>query len=392
MANLVFRNGPYAGKSLQIPPGKVIVAGRNRNIELPLPDLKLSRKHCHFSSVDGGYVVQDLGSTNGTYVNGKRLEGGDAVKLGHFDRVVIGDTEMEFQCPENLEEEQTRVGMPAPESLPVGDTAPAIQLPSGNIGIEEVKPPVELSPPESFAPPVEMPEPVAIPSVVPAHEVANSDMEKDPLQLALDELDKPLPPDPDPEQDDMEPLEDRPQLLFCDYCDGSIAVLDLDLGEAKELGGKLICKDCMEKGVTVGPDPQDADGEGDQGQNLDEILKGLGRVEEVALDESGEVPAHLQESDLMSADDDFLEEINTSSTKRMTETGPGRPKGPPPPPVRQKEVDDLLNDDFEEIGQGALGSEPNGAQGQSVKSPNNPSPFLNDDQDLLEIGDTGHSG
>jgi pSer/pThr/pTyr-binding forkhead associated (FHA) protein len=98
VARLIFRNGPYAGKALQLPTGKTITVGRNRDLELPLPDLRLSRRHCQLEYRQDGFVVRDLDSTNGTFLNGERLQGEKALR--HLDLVVIGDTEMEFQRSE----------------------------------------------------------------------------------------------------------------------------------------------------------------------------------------------------------------------------------------------------------------------------------------------------
>ena len=56
--------------------------------DLEIDDPKISRRHAKFRSVDGGLEVEDLGSTNGTFVAGQRIEGtvrlknGDSVRLG----------------------------------------------------------------------------------------------------------------------------------------------------------------------------------------------------------------------------------------------------------------------------------------------------------------------
>ncbi len=51
--------------------------------------MTVSRKHAHFTATDGGYVVKDAGSLNGTYVNRERideiaLQTGDEVQIGKF--------------------------------------------------------------------------------------------------------------------------------------------------------------------------------------------------------------------------------------------------------------------------------------------------------------------
>ena len=61
------------------------------DVEIDSPDV--SRRHAVIERKDGVYVVRDLGSTNGTYVNGQRI---DEAPLSNGDRVVVGQTVMVF--------------------------------------------------------------------------------------------------------------------------------------------------------------------------------------------------------------------------------------------------------------------------------------------------------
>ncbi|MEK7866562.1 MAG: FHA domain-containing protein [Planctomycetota bacterium] len=62
--------------------------GRESTCQIQLDDEKLSRKHCRIERKKGGYVLVDLSSKNGTYVNdiavfpSKVLRDGDVIKLG----------------------------------------------------------------------------------------------------------------------------------------------------------------------------------------------------------------------------------------------------------------------------------------------------------------------
>jgi pSer/pThr/pTyr-binding forkhead associated (FHA) protein len=63
------------------------VIGRREDCDLRIPLGVVSRKHCKLVRTDGGYSVEDLGSSNGTFVNGHRvqqmeLEAGDTVQIG----------------------------------------------------------------------------------------------------------------------------------------------------------------------------------------------------------------------------------------------------------------------------------------------------------------------
>jgi hypothetical protein len=60
-------------------------------------EAKVSRRHARIKFVDGKYLIEDLGSTNGTYVNrGRRLLPGNAQALVDGDEVIVGKTFMRF--------------------------------------------------------------------------------------------------------------------------------------------------------------------------------------------------------------------------------------------------------------------------------------------------------
>ena len=60
-------------------------------------DAKVSRRHARIMRRNGGYFIEDLGSTNGTYVNrGRRLLPGSAQALSDGDEVIVGKTFLKF--------------------------------------------------------------------------------------------------------------------------------------------------------------------------------------------------------------------------------------------------------------------------------------------------------
>jgi hypothetical protein len=65
--------------------------GRDRGCDLAIDDLTVSRVHARLQRADGGWRLFDLGSTNGTRVNGWRVRGGVEVRAG--DLVRFGDAE-----------------------------------------------------------------------------------------------------------------------------------------------------------------------------------------------------------------------------------------------------------------------------------------------------------
>ncbi|MGI9608734.1 MAG: FHA domain-containing protein [Acidimicrobiia bacterium] len=90
---LVVEGGPQTGLTYVLGEGET-AAGRTPESDVFLPDVTVSRHHAVFTVDSEGLTVTDLGSTNGTYVNGRRheiaaLAPGDEVMLGKFHLVVV---------------------------------------------------------------------------------------------------------------------------------------------------------------------------------------------------------------------------------------------------------------------------------------------------------------
>lgn len=83
----VMRSGPTPGETFPLE-GDQLIIGRDPANSITINDAEISRKHSRLSFQGGKYVLEDLGSTNGTFVNGQRLAGpvvlkpGDVVSLG----------------------------------------------------------------------------------------------------------------------------------------------------------------------------------------------------------------------------------------------------------------------------------------------------------------------
>ncbi len=83
-------NGDFEGKTWETEPDGRLIAGRVANLELYLDDNSVSRKHAEVRFSENGWRARDLNSTNGTFVNGQRLQAGEEVLLKVRDVVQFG--------------------------------------------------------------------------------------------------------------------------------------------------------------------------------------------------------------------------------------------------------------------------------------------------------------
>jgi pSer/pThr/pTyr-binding forkhead associated (FHA) protein len=70
-----------------------ISIGRAPTNDIPLSDSSVSGEHCRIRPEGGVFVVHDLKSTNGTYVNEKRIE---RHRLSEGDVIRVGETQLQF--------------------------------------------------------------------------------------------------------------------------------------------------------------------------------------------------------------------------------------------------------------------------------------------------------
>ena len=73
---------------------RAMVIGRRRTCDICIDDANISRVHASLDYLEGDYVITDLGSTNGTFVNGARIS---RKKLSQSDQVRVGSTILEFR-------------------------------------------------------------------------------------------------------------------------------------------------------------------------------------------------------------------------------------------------------------------------------------------------------
>ncbi len=94
MPRLVVINGAESGKSYELNPAGSVV-GRQAGVEVRLEGAKVSRRHARVFSDKDGFHVEDLGSSNGTFLNGRKLQAPAA--LNQMDEIEIGSYRLRFE-------------------------------------------------------------------------------------------------------------------------------------------------------------------------------------------------------------------------------------------------------------------------------------------------------
>ena len=92
-ALLVVKRGPNAGSRFLLD-ADVTTAGRHPDSDIFLDDVTVSRRHAEFVREGGSFLVRDVGSLNGTYLNRTRIDvaglaGGDEVQIGKYRLVFL---------------------------------------------------------------------------------------------------------------------------------------------------------------------------------------------------------------------------------------------------------------------------------------------------------------
>ncbi|MCA9058809.1 MAG: FHA domain-containing protein, partial [Planctomycetaceae bacterium] len=86
-ATLLVINGPNRGSRFELSSGGIAVIGRSIGSQIRLDDAEVSRQHARLMFDGQGFVLTDLGSVNGTRVNGRSIR---EYRLRHGDTVSIG--------------------------------------------------------------------------------------------------------------------------------------------------------------------------------------------------------------------------------------------------------------------------------------------------------------
>jgi hypothetical protein len=137
---LVMRSGPTPGKSFPLDKDEIYI-GRDVSNDLVINDAEVSRRHARLAVQSGSLTLEDLGSTNGSFVNGQRVTRPQLLRPG--DMVLFGENvSLAFEI-DQFDPDATMLG-----ASPMAAPHPA----------REVPPPIrETFVPPTPPPPVESP-------------------------------------------------------------------------------------------------------------------------------------------------------------------------------------------------------------------------------------------
>ncbi|OGO47120.1 MAG: hypothetical protein A2Z30_04105 [Chloroflexi bacterium RBG_16_64_43] len=86
---LVMRSGPTPGKVFELNK-EIATIGREASADIVIADPEVSRAHARLVLKQGGVIIEDLGSTNGTFVNKQRITAPRAISPG--DEITLGES------------------------------------------------------------------------------------------------------------------------------------------------------------------------------------------------------------------------------------------------------------------------------------------------------------
>ena len=138
MAKIFFVGLDGAEKSYRLQTHRPFTLGRDPGNDIILRDPKVSRHHAEIVFERGFFVLHDLASANGTYVNGKKIR---VAPLTHGARLSLGNTYGRFS--EELPTESEAAPIAAAERY---DTTPPPTEDLSDLGAEEMRPTPQLEP------------------------------------------------------------------------------------------------------------------------------------------------------------------------------------------------------------------------------------------------------
>lgn len=141
---LVMRSGPTVGKAYPLDKNEMFL-GRDLSNDIVINDPEISRRHSRLFVQGNSYIIEDLGSTNGTFVNGQRLMGPNVLRPG--DVITFGERMSLVYESSDYDQDATMV---SPSSRPNYNNPEPVQV------YQAPQPPAYIPPaysPPAYTPP-----------------------------------------------------------------------------------------------------------------------------------------------------------------------------------------------------------------------------------------------
>jgi len=107
MPSLVFLAGPIAGRRYKLADGEYII-GRRSDCQIFVPDMRVSRQHARLWQDGDTWQIEDLGSNNGTFVNGNKVQ--SATPVRHDDEILIANNRIRVEARDTTPEPKIAEG------------------------------------------------------------------------------------------------------------------------------------------------------------------------------------------------------------------------------------------------------------------------------------------
>ncbi|MBI3269712.1 MAG: SpoIIE family protein phosphatase [Planctomycetes bacterium] len=240
-AMLAIKTGVLAGSVVSLGPGQSLTIGRTEAAGLLILDRKVSRVHCRLEFDGSACHLQDLGGQNGTFVNGARVK---AHTLASGDELRIGDTLIivEVRDPQAAPRSQRASGISSASGIQPQPSARA-----SGVGLPPR--PMQAAAPHAAAPSAAAAS--SPPAPAPAHApAAHGGSGITPSRPGAGTREPTALP--------TAGARSSPAILqgrFCDGCDKMILQREIAQGSVREVGGKVLCRQCgaLAVGGILGP-------------------------------------------------------------------------------------------------------------------------------------------
>lgn len=144
---LVMRSGPTVGKIFPLDKNELFL-GRDLSNDIVINDPEISRRHSRLFLQGNSYILEDLGSTNGTFVNGQRLMGpnvlrpGDVITFGERMSLVYESSDFDQDATVVSPASRPSYGNPEPAQVYPAPTASPAYNPPPQSSYQHPQPPI----------------------------------------------------------------------------------------------------------------------------------------------------------------------------------------------------------------------------------------------------------